>query len=159
MLQVTEFETQISSLLPVTHALLKAGKLKVHDQVMRITLHGSRGLAGCYRSDSDVDLSLLADTGNCTRVPELEALLETILRTTADTWRGDIELDLAIVFDVRGCGLKCFKHMAFDPGECPQGGVDCFGLYKKGHGFDGLVTNAGVKVRLMYPCITIWHKG
>jgi hypothetical protein len=158
MIQVTEFEAQIPSLLPVTHALLRAGNLRVHDRVLRIVLHGSRGLAGCYRPDSDVDLSLIVDTANCTRAPELHALLQSILAITAESWEGNIKLDLAIVFDVRGCCLKCFDQLAFDPLSCPRGGVDCFGLYKKGHGFNGVVTNAGIKVKLMYPCITIWKR-
>ena len=59
MIKVIDFEEQISTLLPVTHALLKSANLTVHNNVTRITLHGSRGLAGCYRSDSDLDLSLI----------------------------------------------------------------------------------------------------
>jgi hypothetical protein len=48
--------------------------------------------------------------------------------------------------------------MAFDPQSCPRGGLDCFGLYKKHNGFKGIVTDPGVKVRLMYPCITVWKR-
>jgi len=158
MTKITEFDEQVPTLLPVTHALLKSANLTVHNKVTQITLHGSRGLAGCYRPDSDLDLSLIVDTGNYTSAPELESLLQSVLQTTVDNWQGDIELDLAIVFDVRGCGLKCFDQIAFDPQSCPHGGVECFGLYKKGKGFDGIVTSAGMKVKLIYPCISIWKR-
>jgi hypothetical protein len=36
--------------------------------------------------------------------------------------------------------------------------VDCFGLYKTQGGYNGLVINAGVQVKLMYPCLMIWRQ-
>ncbi len=158
MIKITRFDEQIPTLLPVTHTLLKSANLTVHNKVTQITLHGSRGLAGCYHPDSDIDLSLIVDTENCTRMPELESLLQSVLKTTTKNWQSDIKLDLAVIFDVRGCGLKCFDQMAFDPQSCPHGGVECFGLYKRGNGFNGMVESAGVKVKLMYPCISIWKR-
>jgi hypothetical protein len=158
MIKVIDFEEQISTLLPVTHALLKSANLTVHNNVTRITLHGSRGLAGCYRSDSDLDLSLIVDIGQYMGQTDLDAFLEEVWETTVSHWQGDVIPDLAIVFDAKNCGLTCFDVMAFDPESCPRGGMNCFGLYKKQDGFDGLVTDPEVKVQLMYPCITIWKK-
>ena len=37
-------------------------------------------------------------------------------------------------------------------------GVDCFGLYKTQRGYKGLVINAGVQVKLMYPCLVLWRQ-
>jgi hypothetical protein len=54
--------------------------------------------------------------------------------------------------------LKCFDRTAWDEHLCPLGGVDCFGLYKIQKGFNGFVTNAGVQVKKMYPCLTIWRR-
>ena len=158
MIKVTEFEEQIPSLLPVTLALLKSANLTIHDQVRQITVHGSRGLAGCYRPDSDIDLCLIVDMGRHLPGSGLESFLQSVLETTITNWRSSTSLDLAIVFDSRHCGLKCFGLIAFDPQACPEGGADCFGLYKTQSGFKGIVTDAGVKVKLMYPCITIWKR-
>ena len=38
-------------------------------------------------------------------------------------------------------------------------GVDCFGLYKVQKGFNGILQNAGVQVKRMYPCLKIWQRG
>jgi len=61
-------------------------------------------------------------------------------------------------FDVRNCSLNCFEHTLWDEGICQQGGADCFGLYKISRGFHGLVSNAGIQVKLIYPCLKIWQK-
>jgi hypothetical protein len=36
--------------------------------------------------------------------------------------------------------------------------VNCLGLYKTQKGFQGLVTDAGIQVKLMYPCLKIWQR-
>jgi len=89
---------------------------------------------------------------------ELEDLLHDAFDMTKNHWRGSVEVDLAVVFDIRNCGLKCFDHTMWNDEICQQGGVDCFGLYKIGKGFSGMVTNAGIQVKLMYPSLNIWQK-
>jgi hypothetical protein len=157
MMPVREFAFPLSTLLPETHALLLSANLTVHPSVSRVTLHGSRGLARRWRTDSDIDLSLLVDIPRFPEV-ELELLLAAALEVTQTSWSGPIELDLAVVFDVHGCGLRCFEQTAYQASACPQGGLDCFGLYKRGKGFDGFVTGAGIQVARMYPCLVIWRR-
>jgi len=159
VIRISEFETQLARLLPATHALLTSSNLTVHPRVSRIILHGSRGPAGKYRPDSDIDLSLIVEPEAGLSQLELEDLLHDVFEVTKSHWRGSVEVDLAVAFDVRDCGLKCFEHTLWEDGICQQGGMDCFGLYKIGRGFNGLVTNAGVQVKLMYPCLKIWQKG
>jgi hypothetical protein len=149
------FETNFATSLPETYALILSSNLTVHPLVSRIILHGSRGLAGGCRPDSDIDLSLIADTR---QGPNMERQLQDILETTLSHWRATIEPDLAVVFDVRGCGLKCFEQRSWNEQTCQLGGIDCFGLYKTQKGFDGLVTNAGIQVKRMYPCLKIWQR-
>ena len=69
-----------------------------------------------------------------------------------------IKVDLAGIYDIQGCGLKCFDQAAWDGHFCTAGGVDCFGLYKIQQGFHGLVENTGVQVKRMYPCLKIWQR-
>lgn len=147
-----------ASLLPATYHLLVSANLTVHPTVSRIILHGSRGLAGGYRPDSDVDLSLIVDTPPLPASPSLEALLQEVAETTLHHWQATVEADLAIIFDTRQCGLGCFDQTTWNEQLCLKGGVDCFGLYKVQKGFNGLVTNAGVQVKLMYPCLKIWQR-
>lgn len=132
-----------------------AANLEVHSGVISIVLHGSRGLAGYPRPDSDIDLSLLVD-----KPPRLdrERELQAVLNETLNHWRGPIELDLAVIFDIQNCGLKCFEYTTWNKRVCQAGGIDCFGLYKTQKGFHGLVTDAGIQVRLMYPCLKIWER-
>lgn len=151
------FEPELKTQLPETYALLKAGSLAVHDSLYAVVLHGSRGLKGGARPDSDIDLSLIVNSRTSTR-PEMESILHDILQTTLSNWQNPVELDLAVVFDIRNCGLKCFDRTAWDKHFCSQGGTDCFGLYKTQRGYNGLVVNAGVQIRLMYPCLKIWQR-
>jgi hypothetical protein len=138
---------------------LMSANLTVHPRVARIVLHGSRGLAANYRPDSDIDLSLVVDSLPGEAPADLIPQLGEILATTQDRWRGAVEADLAVIFDVRHCGLKCFDQTDFDERLCPDAGVDCFGLFKMQKGFNGLVENAGVEIRRMYPCLAIWRRG
>ena len=155
MIKVLNFEPQFALSLPETYALITLSNLTVHPSVSRVILHGSRGLAGGYRSDSDIDLSLIVDTP---QDPNMKDLLHGVLETTLNHWQSPIELDLAVIFDVRNCELKCFDQSAWNEQICKSGGVDCFGLYKTQKGFNGLVTNVGVQVKLMYPCLKIWQR-
>ena len=150
-----DFDPRFAASLPETHALLASSNLTVHPSVARVILHGSRGLAGGYRPDSDIDLSLIIAAR---QAPDMERQLEDVLETTLGHWQSDIELDLAIIFDLRNCELKCFEQTTWNEQICRLGGVDCFGLYKIQKGFDGLVTNAGIQVKLMYPCLKIWQR-
>jgi hypothetical protein len=152
---ISNFLPEFAALLPDSYNLLLSANLVVHPRVSRIVLHGSRGLAGGYRPNSDFDLSLIVD------VPEDhidEALFQHITRTTLDHWQAPIEVDLAVIYDQKKCGLKCFAQSTWQPEFCQPGGVDCFGLYKIQKGFHGLVTNAGIQVKLMYPCLKIWQR-
>jgi hypothetical protein len=158
MLRITDFEPTLASSLPVTFELLRPSNLTVHPAVSGIVLHGSRGLAGGYRPTSDIDLSLIVDTLALCNQETLERYLLDILETTRRQWRSAIEPDLAIVFETRDCALRCFELPAWNDHLCTVGGVDCFGLYKVGKGFNGLLRNAGVQVRRMYPCLKIWQR-
>ena len=158
MLRVCRFGPDFARLLPAAHELLLAGGLTVHDGVARITLHGSRGLAGELRADSDVDLTLLVDGLRLPTGAGQEGYLRDLLEVTLAHWHGAAELDLAAVFDLRDCGLRCFDRTRYDEAACAVGGVDCFGLFKIQKGFNGYVPAIGVQVRLMYPCLTIWRR-
>lgn len=107
---------------------------------------------------SDIDLSLIVDTLPPSAQANLEFFLRNVLETTRSQWQSAIEPDLAVVFETRRCALKCFNQTAWNNQLCTIGGVDCFGLYKVGKGFNGFVTNAGVQVKRMYPCFKIWQR-
>ncbi|HEX5838160.1 MAG TPA: hypothetical protein VFY26_10040 [Anaerolineales bacterium] len=155
MILITTFEPAFASSLPQTLKLLTDANLVVHPGVSRIVLHGSRGLAGGDRPDSDVDLSLIVDLP---QEDNFEHELDHAVRTTLDHWQAAVELDLAVIFDIKDCELRCFEQTTWQERVCRLGGVDCFGLYKIQKGFQGIVTGAGIKVELMYPCVTIWQR-
>lgn len=158
MIKILEFFPQLAVILPETDALLRSSNLTVHPSVSSIVLHGSRGLANRYRADSDIDLSLVVDLPS-EADSENPELLKAIYETTISHWSSSIELDLAVVFDVHKCQLRCFDQNMWEPEVCMTGGVNCFGLYKIGKGSNGRVANAGIQVQLMYPCIKIWERG
>ena len=156
MLRITDFGPQLQAARPDTAELLRSAQLAVHPAVSLITLHGSRGLAGGHRPDSDVDLCLVVDAARLARAPDPAVFLDQVLRTTLDAWVGPVEADLAAVWDETRCGLQCLEHTAFDPDGCPDAGQNCFGLYKIQKGFNGFVMD-GVEVRRMVPCLVIWR--
>ena len=156
--KIVHFVPELNNLLPGTLKLLQSSNLVLHDNVSGVVMHGSRGLKGGARPGSDLDLSLIVDCATRLRPDELPGLLQQVTETTLTNWQGKVELDLAAVFDVQNCGLKCFEWRAWDEGPCLQGGAGCFGLFKTQKGFKGLVTDAGVQVRLMYPCLKIWSR-
>lgn len=145
--------------LPETYRLLASANLTLHPAVTRVVLSGSRGPAGGARADSDVDLTLIVDSGGLPVGPELARLLEDVLATTLDNWRGAVEADLAAVFDSRGCGLGCFAERDYQAGACPTGDVDCFGIYKTQKGFSGFVPPIGIQTAKVHPCLVIWQAG
>lgn len=152
--KILNFEPFFAELLPETHALILSSNLVIHPAVSRIVLHGSRGPAGGYRLDSDIDLSLIVDT------PYISTQqLQEVSETTLAPWQGAVALDLAVVFDLKNCKLACFDQTHWTDQFCRIGGIDCFGLYKTQKGFHGLVTNAGIQVKRMYPCLKIWQRG
>lgn len=155
MTKLLEFEPHFAESLPETFALIRSGNLILHPSVSRVTLHGSRGLSGNYRPDSDIDLSLIVDAYP-TRY--MESQFQDILETTFSHWHAEVELDLALIFDIKSCMLACFEQTRWHEQFCQTGGTDCFGLYKIQKGFSGLVTNAGIQVKLMYPCLKIWQR-
>jgi hypothetical protein len=155
MIPITTYETSFAGSLPHTHKLLTAANLVVHPSVSRVVLHGSRGLAGGYHPDSDVDLSLIVDPP---QGDSFEQELNHVVRTTLDHWQAAVDIDLAVIFDIKDCNLRCFEQATWQERVCRLGGVDCFGLYKIQKGFQGIVTGAGIRVELMYPCITIWQR-
>ena len=158
MTKVVDFEPILISMLPETYTLLRYANLTIHPYISRIILHGSRGPAGGYRLGSDIDLSLIVDAPLQTSQPDIEPLLHSVFVTTYNAWQAAVEPDLAIIFDTRHCALRCFDQTAWDEYICAIGGVDCFGLYKVEKGFNGLVKNAGIQVKLMYPCLKIWQR-
>lgn len=154
MIHVQNFPQPLAEQLPETFAILCSANLIIHENVSRIILHGSRGLANRFRPDSDIDLSLVA----ALPVGANDSLLHDIFHTTMVNWKSQTPLDLAVVFEVKDCQLRCFEHRQWNDGICSIGGVDCFGLFKIGKGFNGIVRGAGVQVRLMYPCLKIWER-
>jgi hypothetical protein len=156
---IREFAPRLADCLPETHHLLMKANLYVHPAVTRIVLHGSRGLAGGFRPDSDLDLSLIVGSGAPSGGTPPGDLLKAVLETTLNHWQDHrVEVDLAAVYDQRECGLVCFHRSAFDQDLCPTGGADCFGLSKIQKGFTGFVPDAGIQVNQMYPCLTIWRR-
>lgn len=157
MKRIIQFESFFTHKCPETYRLLQSNYLVLHPSVNQVTLHGSRGLAGKFRPDSDIDLSLLVFS---TEPPEInhdfEKLCSEVLEFTLSNWKSSIELDLAVIFPLRPCNFACFQVNVYDPALCSLGGLDCFGIYKIQKGFSGFVLNAGIQVEKMYPLITIW---
>lgn len=153
------YSSEAEGAAPYTCALLRRGGLVIHPAVAWVALIGSRGAGGAPRPESDIDLSLVVDSAALPPAgPERTALLEAVLHTTLDAWRGPVELDLAAPFDIGGCcGLRCFGALVYDPAVVGERGVDCFGLYKIQCGFQGYVTS-GADVRKIYPLIVLWSR-
>ncbi len=135
-----------------TEKIIKDGALAVHPAVGKISLEGSRGLKGGFRPDSDLDISLLLKPD----VDVTETLCQDAIHYSLSRWKSDTELDLAVVFDKRNCGLKCFEVQEHSPDLCEHG-VDCMGIYKSQKGFSGFIENMGLDVTFMYPCLIIWN--
>jgi hypothetical protein len=156
MIKVQEFCEELQTLLPDTYCLLRRANLTMHPSVSRITLHGSRGLARTCRPGSDIDLSLLVQIAPLAMRAELAALLHDVLSATLRNWQGSVKPDLAAVFDIRNCGLRCFELTRYQPYFCSLGRINCCGIYKMQGNTEGFVSGFEVDVAKMYPCLTIW---
>ena len=156
---ISQFLPDLATLLPVTDEFLCSANLTLHEAVCQVTLLGSRGLAGGYQPESDIDLSLMVDVKQLpTFEPERAGLLRDVLEMTLSQWRGAVDVDLAVVFD-RGdcCGMRCFHERSWNDSIIAGRGEDCFGIYKIQRGFNGYVTE-GVRLAPMYPMLVIWRR-
>jgi len=157
--KITQFAPTFIAQCSETYQILQSGHLVLHPAVTQVTLHGSRGLAGKFRPDSDIDLSLLISAVEPPEInQDLEKLCTEVLQVTLSQWKREIELDLAVIFPLHACNFACFQVNDYYPALCSLGGVDCFGIYKIQKGFSGFVLNAGIQVEKMYPLITVWKK-
>jgi predicted nucleotidyltransferase len=158
---ITDFAPELAWLLPITYQILRMTSLTVYETVCQINLEGSRGLAGGYRPDSDIDLTLIVDRQKLpAHEPERGELLREVLETTLSHWNVplSIYLDLAVVFDKGDCcDMRCFNERSWKAAVIRGRGVDCFGIYKIQRGFDGYV-ESGVLLEKMYPMLTIWRR-
>ena len=157
MINVQGFGGDLQALLADTYNLLASANLTVHPSVYRITLHGSRGLARNFRPDSDIDLSLLVRVAPRTNRAELAMLLHEVLSTTLRNWQSSVKPDLAAIFDIKNCGLRCFELTSYQPDFCSLGRINCCGIYKVQGDMEGFVSNIEVDVAKMYPCLTVWE--
>jgi hypothetical protein len=151
------FNDRLAHELPRTHALLTDGHLVVHNAVKRVTLHGSRGLSGHPRPDSDIDLALVLDAQALAEPPNRNRLLREVLETTLNEWKRTTNLDIAAVFDRSGCGLKCLATERYGFEGCPKT-KGCLGVYKIQRGFEGLVNPEEVDCSKMQPVLIIWEE-
>lgn len=156
---ITTFAPELARSLPLTDALLRAAGLTLHPAVERVALSGSRGLGGRPRPDSDVDLSLvIARDAMPAADPERERLLRAVLETTLSAWRGPVECDLAAVYDVLGCGLRCYAGRREAPPTCERAEGCRFGIYKLQKGFEGYVPWSVVDLARMPAMLEIWRR-
>ena len=155
MITVVNFNPRLQNYLSDTHALLLSGPLVIHDSVRAITLHGSRGLCGHPRPDSDIDLALIIDEKRLNGHVEPESLLREVLETTLEGWNGRVEVDLAAVYDREKCGLKCLTVIEHNFHGCART-IDCMGVYKIQRGFNGYVDTHELDCRKMQPSMLIW---
>ena len=159
MQTIHHFLPALASEVPEAHSILQDANLVVHDAVCRVTLEGSRGLAGGNRPDSDIDLTLIVDVKMLPAVePERADFLRRVLQATLDAWHSPTDVDLAAVFDKGNCcGLRCFSERHWNDAIIRGRGVDCFGIYKVQRGFDGYV-ESGVRIDKVYPILVIWER-
>jgi hypothetical protein len=158
MVTITEFEPDFARAFPALCETLKNGPLVIHDAVSRVTLHGSRGPAGGFEENSDIDLCLIVDSEQYPNMAQDEELLKEIIYTPLAEWRGTLKLDLRVNFDLRKCGLKCFDECQYKAGICTGGGLDCFGIYEIEDGQPLYVINSSTNVKSIYPCVLVWKR-
>ena len=153
-----DFTPGLRNTLPETYRLLESSRIVVHPSVRKITLHGSRGPAGGYRDDSDIDLCFITDIWCIGTEDETTGLLfKEILQTSLDNSVCPVELDLAAVFDRKSCGLACFDVCDYSQLKCSKAETGCIGIYKIQKGFNGIVPPI-VQVKNMYPLLTVWER-
>jgi hypothetical protein len=157
MLIVTEFEPEFEAAFPDLCELFRRAPLTAHEGLERIVLHGYRGTEGKIPEGAELQMSLLVDSYQHPDAKDDEELLKDMLYATLAEWREKNKLDLTVIFDTRGCQLKCYGERMYNPGACKLGGFDCFGMYRVEDGKPGFILNSGFNVRYIYPCITIWR--
>jgi hypothetical protein len=153
-------EEEFRLLLPETYEIVASSNLTAHSAVRSVVLSGSRGLGGSPRTDSDIDLSFVVESGcteSCSDRGELDELLSSVLKVAAISWVSAVELDCAAIYDTRMCGLRCFDGGSGDA-QCSSHGEDCFGVYKTSKGFGGFVSNVGLEVKKARPMTVIWRR-
>ena len=84
MIEITHFNPVFVEQLPDTHTLLLDAGLRIHDAIDQITLHGSHGLQGGARPDSDIDLCLVVNDRKQNVAPDRDTFLRIILNTTLE---------------------------------------------------------------------------
>jgi hypothetical protein len=152
MKHTQEFKNLSENRLNETENILKNGNLVLHDSIFKIALMGSRGLAGGFRPDSDIDLGLILHPD----YDPTEQLCREVNELTLFHWTGDIELDTVVVFDKMRCGLPCYQQVKYNSTLCDHG-KDCIGLFKIQKGFSGFVPDIGLEVKSIYPVLIIWE--
>ena len=153
-----EINPFIRERLPQTYEILTNSGLMVHPDVYKVILTGSRGLAGNFREDSDVDLSLLLDKRDLKSKEEEETLFQNVLLITLSSWKSPIELDTVVVYDIGNCNLSCFDWETSKEKRCQGKGIDCFGLYKIQKGFRGYVPKIGIDIERIYPIMAVYER-
>ncbi len=158
MIRIDHVAVSFGLNLPKTAEWLAEAGLAVHPSVGQVVLHGSRGMAQNFRIDSDLDISLVVPFPSPPAISEdLEHALLEVADVTWNAWRDIVQLDLAVVFPRKSCGLECFERMAYEPEACPKREAGCFGVFKGHAGYHSeFVLNADVS--RMYPCITVWKR-
>lgn len=152
MTPISEFTNLQENNLIETKEILQNSNLVIHDAISQIAIMGTRGLQGAFRPDSDIDLGLILHH-SC---DPTEALCRETIDISLSNWNGDIELDIAIVFDKMNCDLLCYQQKNYKPNLCSYG-KDCIGLYKLQKGFSGFVPEIGLEVKNIYPILIIWE--
>jgi hypothetical protein len=157
-LEIREFTPELKKKLPETYGILESSVIRINPHVKKITLHGSRGSAGKFRANSDLDLCLVTDI-DIRLIPEehLDTLLRRVLLTTLKNSQCPVELDVAAVFDQVGCGLRCFYIEKYKKLKCRNDSDGCMGVYKLQQGWKGILPPI-TKVEKMYPYSTIWQR-
>jgi len=157
-LEIHEFDPKLKKKLPETFKILNSSSVRISPHVKKITLHGSRGPAGKFRPDSDLDLCLVTDI-DIRLVPEhlLDALLLRILLTTQQNSQCPVKLDVAAIFDHVGCGLRCFYVDKYKKLKCRNESDGCMGVYKLQEDGKGVLLPI-TRVEKIYPYLTIWQR-
>lgn len=153
---IPSFESGFEQAFPALCGLFRSAPLTVHEGIMAVTLHGSRGPAGGAQENDDLDIGLLVDRYLYPEAENDDELVKEMLFTTLAYWRQKPDLDAKVIFDIRGCGLTCFRNM-YAPSQC-SGGIGCFKVYGMLEGKARFALNGDFNIKQIYPCITVWKR-